>query len=197
MFSESSVFRNRKQRVKECTDGKLYIRQDQDRADVVTGFSEEKRAYIMFNRNFSSITTRRGRVLETGQPKSWMRKDFPTPQHKNDPNVIAKTNGLLEACQEHFADYESTIVEFSSKCGIKIMWSTVPAVIKEQFKCTDVKTLEGWGSHKLDFGQFKPGMKVRVRIDSVNCYGRYTAKPLLRGTLLSVEGVPVEELAVE
>merc|ERR1712096_454726 len=180
--------RDRKQKVKESTDGFLYVQVGVNKAEVISSFQPEQarlRACVIWNTGLTSIATRHGVTFEAGEPKSWTRKDPTVPCKPANPELDERAQEILAECRKYFAGHESRIIEFTSKLGCKIMWSTIPEELKQRFNCTDVKTLESWG-HKINFSTLKPGMRVKVQIDSVNCKGRNESRPLLMGKLVEV-----------
>jgi len=175
-------------RVEQSTDGTLFVRFNAV-ADFITGTKEDDiktREYIMWNREEREIRTITGESLKVGPPRTWVH-------FYNEARIVKATSEqeeraatILEECRKCYENYTATVLEFSETCGVKVMWTSAPEELKEKYNVSDLKTFDSWClGWEFNSPQLYVGMKVQMRVDSVNCKGKYARKPLIRGVLLA------------
>jgi len=175
-------------RVEQSVDGLLFVRFN-GVADFITGIKEDDiktREYIMWNREERNIVTINGETLKAGPPRTWVH-------FYNEEKIVKATDEqeeraamILEECKKYYENYTATVLEFSETCGVKVMWTSAPAELKKKYNVSDLKTFDSWClGWEFNSAQLYNGMKVQMRVDSVNCKGKYANKPLIRGVLIA------------
>lgn len=175
--------------VEQAVDGTLFVRFNRDGADFVSGIKEDDiktREYIMWNREPHTFKTAKGEILKAGPPRTWVHYYNEDKIVKATEEQEKRSEEILAECQRCFEGFTSTVLEFSKTCGVKVMWSSVPAELKQKYNVSDMKTFDSWClDWEFDSAELYVGMKVHMRVDSVNCKGKYANKPLIRGVLLA------------
>jgi len=175
--------------VEQAQDGTLFVRFNKE-ADFITGTKEDDiktREYIMWNRVKRAIVAQSGEVITVGPPRTWVyfyNEEKITRATEEQQN---RAEEVLAEARRVYKDYTATVLEFSTTCGVTVMWTSSPQELKEKYNVSDLKTFDSWClDWKFDSEQLAVGMKVRMRPDSVQCKGKYSKRPLIRGVLLSV-----------
>lgn len=79
-------------------------------------------------------------------------------------------------------DWLSEVMEVVDVKGQRVMWLTVPQELKDKYNCTDMKCYDQWLKRVwMDINQFKPGMKLRMKVTSVSVRGKFGNQPIIRG----------------
>jgi len=175
--------------VEQSTDGTLFVRFNNGNADFISGTKEDDiktREYVMWNRQQRSLTTINGETLQVGPPRTWVHFYDETKISKATEEQEERSALILEECKNYYENYTATVLEFSETCGVKVMWTSAPEELKKKYNVSDLKTFDSWClGWEFNSPQLYVGMKVQMRVDSVNCKGKYTNKPLIRGVLLA------------
>jgi len=175
--------------VEQAQDGTLFVRFNNE-ADFITGTKEDDiktREYIMWNRVKRTIIAQDGEPITVGPPRTWVYFYNEQKITKATEEQQTRAEEILAEARRVYKDYTATVLEFSTTCGVTVMWTSSPQELKKKYNTSDLKTFDSWClDWKFDSEQLAVGMKVRMRPDSVQCKGKYSKRPLIRGVLLEV-----------